>query len=128
MAPNVPGCTIKYRSDGDSGDPDSSDGLVRQDTNVKEDIRDELKEPDMWDVVLHNDNYTTKFFVVEIVCTIFHKSAIEATKIMMQVHKHGKGIVGTYTYDVAQTKVKRVHELAKKREFPLRCSIEEANN
>ena len=82
----------------------------------------------MWDVVLHNDNYTTKFFVVEIVSTIFHKSAIEATKIMMQVHKRGKGIVGTYTYDVAQTKVNRVHELAKKREFPLRCSIEKANN
>ena len=128
MIPTIPVFMIERTSDGDSDDSGSNDGTVRQDSEVKEDIREELKEPDMWDVVLHNDNYTTKFFVVEIVCTIFHKLAIEATKIMMQVHKHGKGIVGTYTYDVAQTKVNRVHELAKKREFPLRCSIEKANN
>ena len=128
MIPTIPVFMIERTSDGDSDDSGSNDGTVRQDSEVKEDIREELKEPDMWDVVLHNDNYTTKFFVVEIVCTIFHKSAIKATKIMMQVHKHGKGIVDTYTYDVAQTKVNRVHELAKKREFPLRCSIEKANN
>lgn len=128
MIPTIPLITSESLADGGPDDSGSDGGLIRQDSDVKEDVRDELKEPDMWDVVLHNDNYTTKFFVVEIVSTIFHKSAIEATKIMMQVHKRGKGIVGTYTYDVAQTKVNRVHELAKKREFPLRCSIEKANN
>jgi len=88
MIPTIPVFMIERTSDGDSDDSGSNDGTVRQDSEVKEDIREELKEPDMWDVVLHNDNYTTKFFVVEIVCTIFHKSAIEATKIMMQVHKY----------------------------------------
>ena len=118
-----------FLSDGDPDDDSGSgDGLGRNDSDLKEEIRDDFKEPDMWDVVLHNDNYTTKFFVVEILRTIFHKSAIEATKTMMQVHKHGRGVTGTYTYDVALTKVDRVHALAKKREFPLRCSIETANN
>jgi ATP-dependent Clp protease adaptor protein ClpS len=80
----------------------------------------------MLNVVLHNDDYTTKVFVVEVLSTVFHKSAIEATKIMMFVHKHGKGVVATYTWDVAQTKVMRVHEMAKKREYPLRCSLDKA--
>ena len=96
------------------------------DSDVIEKQDDEIKEPEMWNVLLHNDDYTTKMFVVEILSTVFHKSAVEATKIMMFVHKHGKGVVGTYTWDIAQTKIIRVHALAKKREFPLRCSLDQA--
>ena len=96
---------------------------IGNDTNIIEKSKDEVKEPDMWDVVLHNDDYTTKAFVVDVLRTVFHKSAIEATTFMMQVHKHGRGITGTYTWDIAQSKISRVHEMAKKREFPLRCSI-----
>lgn len=105
-------------------DPDTPDR--RFDSDVIEDSKDELKEPEAWNVLLHNDNYTTKIFVVEILTTVFHRSMIEATKLMMSVHKNGRGVAGTYTWDIAQTKVDLVHRLAKKREFPLRCSIEKA--
>jgi ATP-dependent Clp protease adaptor protein ClpS len=85
-----------------------------------------LKEPDMYKVVLHNDDYTTKEFVVEVLQIVFQKPAIEATKIMMDVHKKGRGVVGVYTWDIAQTKVAQVHRLAKEQEYPLKCTIEAA--
>ncbi len=91
---------------------------------ILEDTRDELKEPDMYSVVLHNDDYTTKEFVVEVLRAVFHKPVIEATKIMLDVHKKGKGIVGVFTWDIAQTKAAQVHQLAHKREFPLKCTVE----
>ena len=96
------------------------------DSDVIEESKDETKEPDMWNVLLYNDDYTTKEFVVEVLSTVFHLSAVEATKLMLYVHKNGRGVVGTYTWDIAQTKINRVHEMAKKREFPLRCSTEKA--
>ena len=105
---------------------DRDDIDKRLDGDVVEEYKDELKEPEMWNVLLLNDDYTTKFFVVEVLTSVFQKSAIEATKIMMFVHKNGKGVVGTYTWDIAQSKIQRVHKMAKKREFPLRCSIEKA--
>ena len=80
----------------------------------------------MFRVILHNDDYTTMDFVVEILMAVFHKPAAAATKIMLDVHEKGKGICGTYTYDIATTKVAQVHELAKKREFPLKCSLDAA--
>lgn len=96
------------------------------DSDVLEEQDDEIKEPEMWNVLLHNDNYTTKEFVVQVLSTVFHLSAVEATKVMLFVHRHGKGVVGTYTWDIAQTKIMRVHALAKKREFPLKCSLDKA--
>jgi ATP-dependent Clp protease adaptor protein ClpS len=95
-------------------------------SDLLEDIDEELKEPDMYSVVLHNDDYTTKEFVVEILKAVFHKPAIEATKIMLDVHKKGKGVVGVYTWDIAQTKAAQVHQLARDREFPLKCTVEVA--
>ena len=98
--------------------------------NIKEDVeskaQDDVKEPFMYKVLLHNDDYTTKEFVVEVLQGVFHKPAIEAMKIMMDVHKRGKGIVGVYTWDIAQTKVAQVRQMAKEREFPLKCSVEPA--
>jgi ATP-dependent Clp protease adaptor protein ClpS len=91
-----------------------------------EEVEKQLKEPDMYKVVLHNDDYTTKEFVVGVLQTVFQKPAIEATKIMMDVHKKGRGVVGVYTWDIAQTKVAQVHRLAKEQEFPLKCTIEGA--
>jgi ATP-dependent Clp protease adaptor protein ClpS len=79
----------------------------------------------MYRVLLHNDDYTTMDFVVEILISVFHKPAAEATRIMLDVHKRGMGICGVYTYDIAMTRVAMVHQLARKREFPLRCSIDE---
>jgi ATP-dependent Clp protease adaptor protein ClpS len=98
----------------------------RFDGELLEEVEKELKEPDMYRVVLHNDDYTTKEFVVEVLQTVFQKPAIEATKIMMDVHKKGRGVVGVYTWDIAQTKVAQVHRLAKEQEFPLKCTIEAA--
>ena len=88
--------------------------------------RDEkLFEPGDYTVVLLNDDYTTREFVVEILEFVFHKNRDEATKIMMSVHRKGRGAVGVYTLDIAQTKVDQVHHLAQKNEFPLRCVVEE---
>ena len=92
--------------------------------NVKND--QEIREPNMYRVILHNDDYSTMDFVIEVLISIFHKPAADATRIMVDVHKKGKGICGVYTYDIAATRVARVHQLAKKREFPLKCSLEEA--
>ncbi len=86
----------------------------------------EIREPKMYQVILHNDDYSTMDFVIEVLISIFHKPAADATRIMLDVHEKGKGICGVYTYDIAATRVARVHQLAKKREFPLKCSLEEA--
>lgn len=93
---------------------------------VHEEQDEELKEPDMYRVILHNDHYTTMDFVVEVLIRIFHKNAVEATKIMLDVHKKGKGFVGIFPYDIAATKVAQVRQLAKEREFPLKCTLEKA--
>ncbi|MBN1546632.1 MAG: ATP-dependent Clp protease adapter ClpS [Syntrophaceae bacterium] len=85
----------------------------------------ELQEPKMYKVILHNDHYTTMDFVVDVLVKVFHKPAFEATKIMLDVHRQGRGICGVYTYDIAVTKVHRVKTMATMRDFPLRCTIEE---
>ena len=104
-----------------SGDTDQS-----VDRDVLEDVRDEAREPDMYKVLLHNDHYTTMEFVIEVLRVVFHKPILEATKIMLDVHRKGIGIVGTYTYDIAQTRASRVVHMAREREFPLRCTVEQA--
>jgi ATP-dependent Clp protease adaptor protein ClpS len=65
-------------------------------------------------------------FVVEVIMKVFHKEFIEASKIMLDVHKKGKGIIGVYTYDIASTKVSQVRQMAKSRGFPLKCTMEKA--
>lgn len=89
--------------------------------------RDEekLKEPEDYAVVLLNDDFTTREFVIEILKLIFHKSADEAKRIMLNVHNMGRGVVGRYTWDIAQTKANQVHTLAKEYEYPLKCIVEE---
>ncbi len=90
------------------------------------DAENELREPSMYRVILHNDHYTTMDFVVEVLVQVFQKSPAEATKIMLDVHEKGRGTCGIYTYDVAVTKTSQVHQMARRREFPLKCSFEEA--
>jgi len=85
-----------------------------------------LAEPTKYKVLLHNDDYTTMEFVVEILMGIFHKSLVEAEQIMLNIHRVGKAVCGTYTYDIAQTKVYQVKQLAKKSGFPLLATLEEA--
>ena len=96
------------------------EGAVR--TRTKE----ELKEPDEYRVVLLNDDFTTMEFVVSVLMTVFHKPIPEATRIMLDVHRRGKGTVGIYSYDIAVTKINQVHQLAKQNGFPLKCTMEKA--
>lgn len=88
-------------------------------------IENEVIEPRMYRVLLHNDDYTTMEFVVQILMQVFHKNAEEATAIMLNVHKNGLGVAGVYPYELAEIKVKRTHYLARQAEYPLRCTIEE---
>jgi ATP-dependent Clp protease adaptor protein ClpS len=85
-----------------------------------------VEEPKMYRVVLHNDHYTTMDFVVEILVSIFHMPTARAVQVMLDVHKKGIGVCGVYTLDIAVTKVSQVHQMARVREFPLKCSYEEA--
>jgi ATP-dependent Clp protease adaptor protein ClpS len=85
-----------------------------------------LQEPRDFKVVLLNDNYTTKEFVVEVLKLIFHKNPEEANRIMLNVHHKGRGVVGVYAWDIANTKANQVHAIARQYEYPLRCVIEEA--
>ena len=85
-----------------------------------------LKPPPMYKVLLHNDDYTTMEFVVEILQGVFQRSHTEATQIMLHVHRNGVGVAGVYTYEVAETKVAIVDAMARRHEFPLQCTMEEA--
>lgn len=99
--------------------PPDSGGKVLERTQTT------TKEPPLYKVVLHNDDYTTMEFVVQILETVFLKQPAEAFRIMMQVHVDGRGLCGSYPYDVAETKVEAVHTLARSYNFPLRASLEE---
>lgn len=85
-----------------------------------------LREPKQYKVLLHNDDYTTQDFVVEILVTVFRKNAREAQAIMLAVHEKGIGQCGVYPAEMAETKVAVVHGKARAAGFPLRCSLEEA--
>ena len=86
--------------------------------------RQQTKEPSLYRVLLLNDDYTSMDFVIHVLERVFHKSAAEATQIMLNVHKKGAGICGVYTREVAETKVVTVHEMAARKKYPLRCAME----
>lgn len=83
-----------------------------------------LDRPYLYKVYLLNDDYTTMDFVVYVLMTIFDKQKLEATAIMLHVHRHGKGLAGIYTKEIAETKVHQVETLARSYGFPLKCIIE----
>ena len=85
---------------------------------------EKIKEPSMYMVLLHNDDYTSMEFVVTILETIFNKSTEAATIIMLKVHREGMGICGVYIREIAAIKIKKVQSLAKDMGFPLKCTME----
>lgn len=87
---------------------------------------DKTEVPRMFRVLMHNDHYTTMEFVVDTLISVFRKNEGEAYQIMMSVHTKGVGICGTYTFDIARTKIAEVHKRAREKGYPLRCSYEEA--
>jgi ATP-dependent Clp protease adaptor protein ClpS len=96
----------------------------RTDGEVLERAKQETKKPDLYKVVLLNDDYTTMDFVVQVLESIFHKQPAEAFRIMMMVHTQGKGLCGVYPHEVAETKVQAVMESAREHGFPLRAAME----
>jgi ATP-dependent Clp protease adaptor protein ClpS len=93
---------------------------------VTEQARPKLKRPEMYKVVLHNDDYTPMEFVVEVLEQFFGMSRDKATQIMLHVHTRGKGVCGVFTRDVAETKVSQVNEYSRQHQHPLLCAMEAA--
>jgi len=85
-----------------------------------------VKPPPLYKVMLLNDDYTPMDFVVVVLQTVFAMSREKATQVMLQVHREGMGVCGTYTREVAAAKVGQVIELARKHQHPLQCTMEEA--
>jgi len=96
----------------------------RVDGEVLERTRQQTKKPELFKVLLLNDDYTTMDFVVEVLETIFNKQPAEAFRIMMMVHTQGKGLCGVYPYEIAETKVEAVINRARDNGFPLKAAME----
>ncbi|MDX2234444.1 MAG: ATP-dependent Clp protease adapter ClpS [Hyphomonadaceae bacterium] len=103
----------KWEDDGEEGG-----------ANVSIQTRTRTKKPSLYRVLILNDDYTPMEFVVFVLERIFNKSRDEATHIMLHVHQHGVGVCGVYTYEVAETKVAQVMDLARRNEHPLQCTME----
>ena len=83
-----------------------------------------VAKPRLFKVLMHNDDYTTRDFVVWVLQSVFHKDENAAVRVMLHVHQTGVGIAGLYTREVAETKVQKTERLAREHEFPLRMSME----
>src|SRR5258705_3705402 len=88
-------------------------------TGLVLDERTRTKKPPMYKVLLHNDDYTTREFVVWVLQTVFHKNEVDATAIMSHVHNNGVGVAGVYTFEVSETKVTTTMHLSKTQQFPV---------
>jgi ATP-dependent Clp protease adaptor protein ClpS len=101
-------------------EPGDSDTGVATQTKKKE----ALKKPPLFKVLFHNDNYTTMEFVVMVLRDVFLKSESDAMAVMLNVHRHGMGVAGVFTRDVAETKINKTHQLARENEFPLKLTMD----
>ncbi len=93
-------------------------------TIVVTETKTTTKRPSMYKVLLLNDDYTPMEFVVNMLERIFHKSSEEAIQIMLHVHQKGVGVCGVYTYEIAETKVNQVLDIARRNQHPLQCTME----
>jgi ATP-dependent Clp protease adaptor protein ClpS len=103
---------------------DDDDGDNGTNTGVALKTRPKTKRPSMYKVLMLNDDYTPMEFVIYALQRFFAMSADKATQIMLHVHQRGVGVCGVYTYEVAETKVTQVMDLAKENQHPLQCTIE----
>jgi ATP-dependent Clp protease adaptor protein ClpS len=105
-------------------DNDKRRGTDGPNTGVVVKPRTKTKKPTMYKVLMLNDDYTPMEFVVHVLERFFQKSRDQATQIMLHVHRRGVGVCGVYTYEVAETKVTQVMDLARQNQHPLQCTIE----
>lgn len=110
------------RSPGAPGGDDGGGG--RFETGVALKTRARTKKPSMYKVLMLNDDYTPMEFVVHVLERFFGKDHHEATRIMMRVHTKGVGVCGVFTFEIAETKVNQVMDLARRSQHPLQCTIE----
>ena len=109
----------------DGGEEDDAlGGAGGASTNIRTQTKTRTKKPSLYRVLLLNDDYTPMEFVVYVLERFFQKTRDEATTIMLHVHQHGVGVCGTFTYEVAETKVAQVLDLARRNEHPLQCTME----
>jgi ATP-dependent Clp protease adaptor protein ClpS len=86
---------------------------------------EKTEEPPLFRVLLHNDDYTTMDFVVQVLQSVFNMPEDQAIQVMLNVHVKGIGVAGVYTYEVAEMKVAKTTAMAREQEFPLLCTIEQ---
>ena len=103
---------IRRTDDGDAG------------TGIATKTKPKTKRPNLYRVLLMNDDYTPMEFVVDVLQHIFQKNREEATQVMLHVHQKGVGICGVYTYEIAETKVTQTVDYARKNQHPLQCTLE----
>jgi len=108
----------------DTDRTNNNDDNTGNGTGVAVRTRTKTKRPSMYKVLMLNDDYTPMEFVVHVLERFFQKSREEATRIMLHVHRRGVGVCGVYTYEVAETKVTQVMDLARQNQHPLQCTIE----
>jgi len=112
--------TVINNSAGEDWEHDYDGGLVVQEDKPK------LKPPKQYKVIVINDDYTPMEFVVQVLMMFFAMDHAKATRVMMSVHTKGKGICGTYSHEIAETKVDQVNEYSRMNQHPLMCTMEEA--
>ncbi len=104
----------------DKADNHYDDDLATQETKPK------LEQPPLYKVILINDDYTPMDFVVHILEIFFSIDRENATRIMLDVHTHGKGVCGIFTHEIAETKVSLVNDYSRENQHPLLCTLEKA--
>ena len=96
------------------------------DESATAEAEDEVRQPPLYRVLLHNDDYTTMDFVVYVLESVFHRSESDAIRLMLQVHQQGVGVAGILTFEIAEMKAAETMELARANEYPLLCTLDEA--
>jgi ATP-dependent Clp protease adaptor protein ClpS len=103
---------------------DEKRGAPKRQESVAVKERASTKRPPLYKVLLHNDDYTTKEFVVMVLQAVFHLGEVDANRIMLHVHENGIGVAGVYPYEIAETKIAKTLQLARRYEYPLQLSME----
>jgi ATP-dependent Clp protease adaptor protein ClpS len=109
---------------GNGTERDGGNGRGNPTTGVVVKTRPKTKKPDLYKVLLLNDDYTPMEFVVYVLERFFNMTQQRATEVMLHVHRRGVGICGVFTYEVAETKVNQVMDCARQHQHPLQCTLE----